>query len=216
MTKRGRVAKFYFSGLGPKLIIDEEKKGLLPRKSFSMITFVTGNKNKLAEVQALLGEHITNQNIDLDELQGSYEQIITHKLQAAAQVVKGPVMVEDTALEFDAFGKELPGPYIKWFLTELGPERLPRLLDGFENHQGSAVCTVGYCEGPNEPVHIFQGKTAGTIVNPRGPQTFGWDACFEPLGYSETYAEMEKVEKNKISHRGKAMADFRKFLESRQ
>lgn len=180
-----------------------------------MITFVTGNKNKLAEVQAILGDSITSQNIDLDELQGTYNQIITHKLQQAAEIVKGPVMVEDTALEFDALGQELPGPYIKWFLKQLGPEKLPRLLDGFDNRQGSAVCTVGYCDGPGSQVHIFQGKTAGTIVDPRGPQTFGWDACFEPLGYTETYAEMAKPEKNKISHRGKAMDKFKQFLSER-
>lgn len=177
-----------------------------------MITFVTGNANKLKEVQALVGADITNKSVDLEEIQGTYEQIITKKAGRAAEDIQGPVMVEDTALEFNALGQELPGPYIKWFLEQLHPEGLIKLLAGFEDKTATAVCTVGFCEAPGKPVQIFQGRTLGKAVPPRGPQTFGWDCIFEPEGYKETYAEMTKDEKGKISHRGKAMAKFREFL----
>lgn len=190
----------------------EYAERVIVKTSVSMITFVTGNANKLKEVQALLGADVTNKNVDLEEVQGSYEHIISHKALAAAEDIKGPVMVEDTALEFGAFGQELPGPYIKWFLKQLHPEGLVKLLAGFENKSATAVCTVGYCEGPGAPVRIFQGRTQGSAVTPRGPQTFGWDCIFEPEGYNQTYAEMPKDEKNKISHRGKAMKEFREFL----
>ncbi|KAL0433060.1 UNVERIFIED_CONTAM: Inosine triphosphate pyrophosphatase [Sesamum latifolium] len=44
------------------------------------------------------------------------------------------------------------------------------------------------------------------IVPPRGPNDFGWDPIFQPDGYDKTYAEMAKEEKNKISHRYRALA----------
>lgn len=59
-------------------------------------------------------------NIDLPEYQGSVEEIAESKCKFALEQVKGPVLVEDTGLGFDAL-KGLPGPYIKWFLKALGP-----------------------------------------------------------------------------------------------
>lgn len=180
-----------------------------------MITFVTGNANKLKEVQQILeGYEVGSHKLDLPELQGSYAEIVAHKVTSAAEAVNGPVVVDDTALEFDAFEKELPGPYIKWFLEGLGAEKLPRMLDGFSNKGANAVSCVGYCEGPGKEPHIFIGKTHGKIVEVRGPQNFGWDCIFEPDGFKQTYAEMEKVEKNKISHRGKAFDQFKAFLKN--
>lgn len=62
---------------------------------------------------------IEAKNIDLPEFQGSIDEIAIKKCQTAAAEVKGPVIVEDTALEFKALGG-MPGPYIKWFLQSLG------------------------------------------------------------------------------------------------
>ncbi len=85
------------------------------------ITFVTGNANKLKEVVKILSNGsestqvgkfmITNQNVDLDEIQGTLEEVTIHKAKAAASVVGGPVLVEDTSLCFDALNG-LPGPYM--------------------------------------------------------------------------------------------------------
>ncbi|XP_018330572.1 inosine triphosphate pyrophosphatase [Agrilus planipennis] len=177
------------------------------------ITFVTGNSKKLEEVVAILGNtfprQIVAQKADLPELQGEIEEICTKKCQEAFRQIKGPVLVEDTCLCFNAL-KGLPGPYIKWFLDKLGPEGLYRMLGNFENKGAEAVCTFAYHPGnPDDQVLLFQGKTEGEIVQPRGPRDFGWDPCFQPLGYKETFAEMPKSEKNKISHRYRALDKVR-------
>ena len=80
------------------------------------------------------------------------------------------------------------------------------MLHGFEDKSAFALCTFAYSSGkPGEPVKLFRGKTPGTIVEPRGPTDFGWDPCFQPDGFEETYAEMAKETKNSISHRGQAL-----------
>lgn len=98
-----------------------------------------------------------------------------------------------------------PGPYIKWFLEKVGPEGLHKMLAGFENKSATAICTFAYSSGEDDEVLLFQGKTEGQIVDPRGPRDFGWDPCFQPNGFPKTYAELDKQVKNSISHRFKAV-----------
>ncbi|XP_026756001.2 inosine triphosphate pyrophosphatase [Galleria mellonella] len=183
------------------------------------LTFVTGNVKKLEEVRAILGSNfpleIVNHNLDLPELQGEIDEVSIRKCQEAARRLKKPVIVEDTSLCFNAL-KGLPGPYIKWFLEKLEPEGLYKLLTGWEDKSAEAVCTFAYCPG-NEAckdldVVIFQGKTKGTIVPPRGTRDFGWDCVFQPEGYDKTYAELPKEEKNKISHRYKALDKMKTYF----
>lgn len=180
------------------------------------ITFVTGNVKKLEEFKAILGtsfpKEIVSQKVDLPELQGDISEICIKKCKEAARIVQGPVIVEDTCLCFNAL-KGLPGPYIKWFLEKLEPEGLHKLLTGFEDKSAEAVCTFAYHPGePDAEVVLFQGKTFGEIVEPRGRRDFGWDPCFQPVGYSQTYAEMTHEEKNKISHRFKALEKLKAYF----
>lgn len=187
------------------------------------ITFVTGNQNKLNEVVAILGGTetsegnkvgdyvITNKSLDIEEIQGTIDEVTIHKAQSAAKLIGGPVLVEDTCLAYKAFN-DLPGPYIKWFVNGVGLQGLVDMLYKFEDKGAKAVCTFGYCEGPGKEVKLFQGITHGNIVQSRGHQNFGWDSIFEPEGFKETYAELDKAVKNTISHRFKALDKFRSFL----
>jgi non-canonical purine NTP pyrophosphatase (RdgB/HAM1 family) len=59
---------------------------------------------------------------------------------------------------------------------------------------------------------IFEGRTPGKIVPARGPHNFGWDPIFQPDGFEETYAELDKDIKNTISHRYRALAKLRDYL----
>ncbi|XP_050529341.1 inosine triphosphate pyrophosphatase [Daktulosphaira vitifoliae] len=188
----------------------------MPKKN---IVFVTGNIKKLEEVIQMFktfytGDtpfNLSNKHIDLPEHQGDQDFICKKKAQAAFEIIKGPCIVEDTSLCFNAFGG-LPGPYVKWFLEKIHPLGLYRMLNGFEDKTAVAVCTVAYVNEQGE-INIFRGETDGTIVEPTAIETFGWDSCFQPNGYSVTFAEMTKEEKNKISHRKKAMSQLKEFLD---
>ncbi|BGP29253.1 nucleoside triphosphate pyrophosphohydrolase ham1 [Rhodotorula toruloides] len=192
------------------------------------ILFVTGNANKLKEVRAILlssTQHTENanpaatpsfsvesQDLDVPEVQGTTEEVAKAKCKAAAEIVGGPCITEDTALAFEALGG-LPGPYIKYFLKAVGLEGLNNMLAGFPSKRATAICTFAYSAGPGTEPLIFEGRTEGKIVQARGPTHFGWDPVFEPdEGEGKTYAEMDGVAKNKISHRYRALDKLRTYL----
>ncbi|KAL4398943.1 nucleoside triphosphate pyrophosphohydrolase Ham1 [Malassezia pachydermatis] len=168
-----------------------------------VITFVTGNKNKLREVKAILEKSgdtawtLESRELDVPEVQGNTQQVALAKCRAAAKQLNGPCLTEDTALCFQAL-QGLPGPYIKDFLQKLGLDGLNTLLAGFDDKRAEAVCTFAYCEGPESEPIVFEGRTPGRIVPPRGPTHFGWDPVFEVEGRGKTFAEMDGAEKNEV------------------
>eukprot|EP00597_Dinobryon_sp_UTEXLB2267_P008566 CAMPEP_0170097664 /NCGR_PEP_ID=MMETSP0019_2-20121128/29359_1 /TAXON_ID=98059 /ORGANISM="Dinobryon sp., Strain UTEXLB2267" /LENGTH=188 /DNA_ID=CAMNT_0010319975 /DNA_START=186 /DNA_END=752 /DNA_ORIENTATION=+ len=168
-------------------------------------------------------------NVDLTEPQATPIEVSRAKCAQAALLCEGPVIVEDTSLCFNALNG-LPGPYIKWFYEAIGNEGLVKLLDGYEDKSGYAQCVLSFSVGsgqeiktfvgctdgticyPKGQIKTFVGCTDGTICYPKGPQGFGWDPIFIPLGQDRSFAEMEREEKNKLSHRFKAFRQFKAFL----
>lgn len=116
----------------------------------------------------------------------------------SASQLNGPCITEDTALAFEALDG-LPGPYIKDFLGKLGLDGLNTLLAGFPSKSATAICTFAYCPDAHAEPIVFEGKTQGKIVPPRGNNRFGWDPIIEIDGSGKTYAEMDSDEKNKVS-----------------
>jgi inosine triphosphate pyrophosphatase len=176
-----------------------------------VINFVSGNKNKLRELSDIFNINfkdieIKQLDIDLPELQGFPEDIVKGKLKLALEKAKklnGPVLVEDTSLCFNAYGG-LPGAYIKYFLKAIKPEGLYKMVCAFKDHSAYAQSIYGLQKNSKDEPHLFIGKTEGEIVSPRGDNNFGWDPCFQPKNFKQTYAEMDEEQKNKISHRGKS------------
>ncbi|CAG8765204.1 10246_t:CDS:2, partial [Acaulospora morrowiae] len=138
------------------------------------LVFVTGNKKKLEEVQDILGTSVdlTSHKLDLTEIQGTSREVSADKCLRASIELNGPVITEDTCLCFNAL-QGLPGPYIKWFLDKLGHDGLNRMLSGFEDKSAYALCTFAYSTGPGTEPLLFEGRTDGKIVPPRGPTDFG-------------------------------------------
>ena len=179
------------------------------------IKFVSGNANKYKEVKDIIeeglpGYTVAQVKIDLPELQGEPLEISKAKLKHALTVEEGPLMIEDTSLCFNAMGG-LPGPYVKDFLQKLGPAGLSNMLKGFEDKSGYAQCIFGLGNKEGN-TNIFVGRTPGKIVEPRGDNTFGWDPIFNPDGFDETYSQMDKSIKNKISHRYNSLKQLIQFL----
>lgn len=179
-----------------------------------MISFVTGNPQKVREalqiLECALGPNVvTVHAADLEELQGSPEEIVRAKCVKAAAAVPSPpplfVIVEDVSVELAPL-HGLPGPYIKPFFAKLGNAGIAELVGKYENHAARARCLYGIYDTTTRAVHIAEGSICGTIVPPRGPEHFGWDAIFQPDGHTETFAEMPPSTKNAISHRALALA----------
>lgn len=173
--------------------------------------FITGNKNKLAEVQALLPQ-VQQLDIDLAEIQEiNPHKIIEAKLQEALKHKEGEFIVEDTSLYFDALNG-LPGPLIKWFSHKLGNNGLYNLALSQQNTRAEAKTLIGYAKSKQE-IFYFEGTIKGTIISPTGETTFGWDPIFQPEGYTKSFAQMSSDEKRTISMRTIAVKKLKIFLE---
>lgn len=91
------------------------------------------------------------------------------------------------------------------------------MLAAYDDKSAYALCTIAYHSGDsNSDVVLFEGKTMGKIVPARGPNYFGWDPIFQPDGFEQTYAEMDKAVKNSISHRRKAINNMMDYFTSQK
>jgi non-canonical purine NTP pyrophosphatase (RdgB/HAM1 family) len=176
------------------------------------LRFVTSNKDKLREASELLRRPLAAVSLELEEIQTTdLEQIVRHKALQAYRTVRRPLIVEDTSLVFKAWG-ELPGPFIKFFVQNLGLDGLVDALSPSENWDAVAVSGVGYHDGG--AIHYFEGRVEGQIAAPRGASGFGWDPIFRPQGASRSFAEMAPEEKHRHSMRAAAMKALSSHLDS--
>jgi len=174
--------------------------------------FLTGSKNKLAEMQAILGD-VEQLDIDLPEIQEiDAHKIIEAKLAEARKHNQGAFIVEDTSLYFDAL-QGLPGPLIKWFMKTIGNDGLYKMAEAFGNYGAAAKTIIGYASGTGD-TQFFEGSFKGMIVAPRGENGFGWDPIFQPEGTEKTLAELTADEKNSFSMRKLAAQQLGQFLAS--
>ncbi|EFH85671.1 non-canonical purine NTP pyrophosphatase [Ktedonobacter racemifer] len=177
------------------------------------ILFITGNKEKLREVRALIPA-IQDIDMELPEIQEiDAHKIILAKLLEAKKHQLSSFIVEDTSLYLDSMNG-LPGPLAKWFEKTIGIEGIYALTETFKNARATARALIGYAE-ENGTVHFFEGSLTGTVVAPRGTDGFGWDAIFQPDGYAKTFAEMLPEEKGQCSMRKIAVEALRNYLAQR-
>ncbi len=122
---------------------------------------------------------------------------------------------DDSGLEVEALGGA-PGVYSARYA---GPEKdsgqnMDKLLFELQKHTSRRACfkTV-IALADTSGIRFFEGRIDGEIIpEKRGTGGFGYDPVFVPEGYSQTFAEMEPAEKNRISHRALALSRLIHFL----
>lgn len=129
-------------------------------------------------------------------------------------------IADDSGLVVDALDGA-PGVQSARYAGEYGNDgknnlRLLEALREIPWHERTArfVCCAAFISPGGQP-HIERGTVEGHIaMEPFGQGGFGYDPLFVPLGHSRTFGEMPAQEKHGLSHRGKALAKLRVFLES--
>lgn len=174
--------------------------------------FVTGNHQKLKEFEEILGIKLNHSDLDLDEIQSiEVEEVAEHKARQAYELLKEPVIVEDTGLYFEELNG-LPGAFIKFFVKKLTLERIASLIK--ENRKARAVTCIAYFDG--EELKTFIGETKGEVVEgPKGENGFGWDPIFIPEGYERTFAELTDEEKTSRFMRKEAIKKLKDFFDKK-
>lgn len=174
-------------------------------------TYITGNQHKADYLANYLGYPVMHQKIDLDEIQSmDLKKIIKHKVKQAYDILKKPVVVEDTILEFKALGG-LPGPFIRYFLEQMSEENICALVDG-KDRSATARCMIGYFDGENEV--YFEGSADGSVPEkPRGEKGYGFDKIFIPEGGTVTRAEQNEEDHKATYLKIKPIMQLKEFLE---
>lgn len=189
------------------------------------LVFATHNHNKAKEIQSLVPEGITI--VTLDDLQ-CYEDIPEtsptlegNAIQKAEYIVKRfnlNVFADDTGLEIEALNGE-PGVISARYAGEQRDAKknmdlVLEKLNGIENRNAQFRTVIAlYWDGE---MHLFEGIVKGKIRTTKtGDEGFGYDPIFEPENCSKTFAEMNLVEKNKMSHRARALEKMITFLTAR-
>lgn len=177
--------------------------------------FITGNQNKVDYLSATVGMELPHQKVDLDEIQSPDPIVVVeHKVRQAYDIIKKPVLIEDTSLSFNALNG-LPGTFVKFFVdTENGLENMCRMLDGFSDRTAYASAVYAYYDGTD--LKIIPGKLNGVIAqSPRGNGGYGWDKIFEPEGYNGlTRAELSPDLDRESYDKIRDTASLRSFLKT--
>ncbi len=186
------------------------------------IIFATNNENKVYEVESLVGD-IYNVlslkeagiNIDIPEPHRTLEENAREKSKTIFNLTGKNCFSEDTGLEIQALHGE-PGVRSARYAGEGKSSadnvaKVLELLKGSTNRKACFRTIVSLIMGGIE--HQFEGVCEGLITEaPKGSAGFGYDPIFKPEGAAFTFAEMTLEEKNKYSHRKKAIAQLLAYL----
>jgi XTP/dITP diphosphohydrolase len=141
----------------------------------------------------------------------SLEITIIPGLEWAMSRYDRPIMIDDSGLFIDAL-KGFPGVYSSYVFKTVGNDGILGLMEGKELRSARFECCIGF-KMPGKDPFIAKGVARGSIATKgSGTGGFGYDPIFIPEGDSRTYAEIAVNEKNRISHRGKAIGIFLKEL----
>jgi XTP/dITP diphosphohydrolase len=186
------------------------------------LIFATNNAHKIAEIQSLVGPDFSiidmksaGIDIDIPEPHHTLNENALEKAQTIFNITKTNCFSEDTGLEIDALNG---APGVK-SARYAGEDRnfqanIDKVIDQLKNVENrkaqfrTVICLIW--EGQT---YYFEGICKGHIsLNMLGEKGFGYDPIFVPEGSNKSFAEMSMEEKNRFSHRQKAVTQLFEFL----
>lgn len=188
----------------------------------------SNNMGKIKEIKNLLkdlGAEVISQreagaDIDVDETGSTFEENAMLKARESMKITNLPTIADDSGLCVEALGGE-PGIYSARYTGNHGDsdeDRYNYLLEkmkGIEDRNAKFVCCI-CCVFPNGDTITARGECPGIILHqPKGSGGFGYDPVFQPEGYEVSMAELGE-EKNRISHRARALEILKTELENYQ
>ena len=190
------------------------------------LVFATNNPNKLSEIRALVPSGIEilslkdiHCNEELPETNPTLEENALQKAKYVFDNYGFNCFADDTGLEIDALGGE-PGVYSARYAgedcrAEDNMNKVLYKLDGIKQRNAKFRTVIALII--DGEATLFEAECKVNITNTKsGAEGFGYDPIFIPNGFENTFAEMSKVEKGKISHRGKAVKKLVGFLSTNQ
>ena len=189
------------------------------------IILASNNKDKVKEVKEILkGYNIISMkeagiNVDIEENGTTFEENALIKARAIMKLTGQITMADDSGLEIDYLNKA-PGVYSARFMGhdtsyEINNKALIQKLEGVKgsDRSGRFVCAIAVCFPDGREI-VKRGTMEGLIAEEiKGDNGFGYDPIVYLPEYGKTSGELAPEEKNKISHRGKALALIKEELD---
>ena len=186
------------------------------------LVFATNNQHKLQELQAILGDEFRllslkdiGCNEDIPEEQLTLEGNASQKSHYIFNKFGYNCFADDTGLEIDALNGE-PGVYSARYAgeeksAEANMEKVLHKMAKINRRKARFRTVISLIINGKED--LFEGVVNGEILfSKKGGSGFGYDPIFQPDGFEKSFAEMGMDEKNKISHRGRAVQKLVNFL----
>jgi len=196
------------------------------------IVLATRNQGKIEEIRSLLKEQEGSGGIEISSLKdypdvpeivedgATFSENARKKALTVAQLIGQIAVADDSGLEVDALGGA-PGVYSARFAGEGASDfaNIKKLLELLrdippEKRGARFVCVMALAT-PDGEVSLVDGECRGMIaMEKRGTSGFGYDPVFIVPEYGETFAELGREVKNKISHRARALSKLCRLLGS--
>lgn len=188
------------------------------------IVFASHNEGKIKEIKKLLAPYgikvksALDMNLpDVEETGKTFEENSLLKSRTIAKLVNMPCLADDSGLCVDALNGA-PGVYSARYAPnrdfDKGMEKLLAEMEKSPNKSRNAhfSCVISLA-WPDGQYKVFAGHVDGKIAfHKMGAGGFGYDPLFVPEGFTSSFAQMSQEEKNKISHRGRAVEKLKDFL----
>ena len=187
------------------------------------IIFASNNANKLAEIQAALGDEFQLVSLndicflgDIPETGRTLEANALQKAQYIFDRFNTPVFADDSGLEIEALDGEPGVDTAHYSGSRDATANMNKVLSGLlnqVNRKAKFRTVIAFIDGNRQ--ELFQGEVHGSISKEmKGDQGFGYDPIFIPENSRRTFAEMDKSEKATQSHRVRALEKFVHFVKS--